>query len=159
MSLSERLAAASNRLYRRIRHPDALRAASEAGTARDLFALRGHKYCLLTTFRRSGEGVPTPVWFGLADGRAYVRSEADAGKVKRIRNNGRATVAPCTMRGKPIGPVAEGRAGILPASDEAGAEAALQANYGVFRRVYERGVDTIGVKTVYLEITPAAEAR
>jgi uncharacterized protein len=157
MSVSERLAAASNRFYSRIRHPDALRAAAQAGTARDLSALQRHKYCLLTTFRRSGEGVPTPVWFGLADGRAYVRSESDAGKVKRIRNNGRVTVAPCTVRGKPLGPVAEGRARILPASEEAGAEAALQANYGLFRRVYERGVDTVGVKTVYLEITPAAK--
>ena len=157
MSIGERLATASNRLYGRIRHPDALRAASETGTARDFSALRGHKYCLLTTFRRSGEGVPTPVWFGLAGGRAYVRTETDAGKVKRIRNDGRVTVAPCTVRGKPLGPVAEGKARTLPGSEEAGAEAALQANYGLFRRVYERGVDTVGVNTIYLEITPAAQ--
>ena len=72
--------------------------------------LRGHKYCLLVTYKRSGEPVPTPVWFGLGDGELYVRSEADVAKVKRIRNDSRVRVAPCTVRGKPLGPPAEGRA-------------------------------------------------
>jgi PPOX class probable F420-dependent enzyme len=155
MTVGERVAAASNRFYLRIRHPDAFRAGAQRGTAGDLSALNGHKYCLLTTFRRSGAGVPTPVWFGLADGRVYVRSEADVGKVKRIRNNPRVTVAPCTMRGKPLGPVAEGRARILPASEAARAEAALRANYGLFRRIYEGGAEVTGLGLVYLEIAPA----
>jgi PPOX class probable F420-dependent enzyme len=157
MSLGERMAAASNRFYLRIRHPEAFQAAAEQGEKEDLSALEGHKYCLLTTFRRSGEGVPTPVWFGLADGRAYVRSELNVGKVKRIRNSPRVTVAPCTMRGKPLGPVAEGHARILPASDEPRAEAALQANYGLLRRLYEGGAGVTGIETAYLEIAPAEE--
>jgi uncharacterized protein len=157
MSVGERVAAASNRFYLRIRHADAFRAAAQRGSARDLSALNGHKYCLLTTFRRSGEGVPTPVWFGFAEGRVYVRSEADVGKVKRVRNNPRVTVAPCTMRGKPLGPVAEGRARILPTSEEARAEAALRANYGLFRRIYEAGAGVTGLELVYLEIAPAGE--
>ena len=72
-------------------------------------ALAGHKYCLLVTYKRSGEGVRTPVWFGLGDGKLYVRSEADVAKVKRIRNDQRVRVAPCTVRGKPLGLPAEGR--------------------------------------------------
>jgi PPOX class probable F420-dependent enzyme len=44
---------------------------------------------LLVTFRRSGEPVPTPVWFGLHEGRVYVESLADAGKVKRLRHDQR----------------------------------------------------------------------
>ena len=118
--------------------------------------MRGHKYCLLVTYKRSGEAVPTPVWFGLGDGKLYVRSEADVAKVKRIRNNPEVRVAPCTMRGKPLGPPAEGRARVLDQSgDRQRAEAALQANYGLGRKIYERAGGAFGIETVYLEITPA----
>ena len=72
--------------------------------ARGFEHLRGHKYCLLVTYKRSGEPVPTPVWFGLGDGKLYVRSEAGVAKVRRIRNDPRVRVAPCTVRGKPLGP-------------------------------------------------------
>jgi uncharacterized protein len=115
--------------------------------------LRGHKYCLLVTYRRSGEPVPTPVWFGLRDGKLYVRSEADGAKVKRVRNDPRVRVAPCTVRGKPLGPPAEGQARVLElASAEERAETALQANYGLGRKVYE---GTLGAVAAYLEITPS----
>ena len=117
--------------------------------------MRGHKYCLLVTYKRRGEAVPTPVWFGLADGKLYVRSEANVAKVKRIRNDLHVRVAPCTARGKPLGPPAEGQARVLDEpSDEAKAEAALQANYGLGRKVYEGAGGALGVKAVYLEITP-----
>lgn len=157
MSLGERLAAASNRVYARIRHPGAFEAASQPGERRDFTPLAGHKYCLLTTFRRSGQPVPTPVWFGLADSRAYVRTEADAAKVKRIRSQPRVTLAPCTVRGRPLGPVVEGRARVLPADEEAPAEAALRANYGLGRRLYEGAADRTGVDAVYVEISPVEE--
>jgi PPOX class probable F420-dependent enzyme len=143
-----------NRLYDRLRHREAFRAAAEPGSQGDLSALEGHKYCLVATFRRNGEPVPTPVWFGLSEGRAYVRTGAGVGKVKRVRANPRVTVAPYTVRGKPLGPTAEGRARILPASEEARAEAALEANYGLGRRVYERTAGSLG-EAIYLEISPA----
>ncbi len=117
--------------------------------------LRRHKYCLLVTYKRSGEAVPTPVWFGLGDGKLYVRSEANVAKVKRVHNDPRVRVAPCTVRGKPVGPPAEGRARVLDQpSNEEKAEAALQANYGLGRKVYEGAGGAFGVRTVYLEITP-----
>ena len=115
--------------------------------------MQGHKYCLLVTYKRGGEGVPTPVWFGLADGKLYVRSEANVAKVKRVRNDPRVRVAPCTVRGKPLGPPAEGRARLLEQPGEgAKAEAALQANYGLGRKVYG---GTLRAGAVYLEVTPA----
>ncbi len=118
--------------------------------------LGAHKYCLLVTYKRTGEAVPTPVWFGLFDGELYVRSEADAAKVKRIRNDPRARVGPCTARGKPLGPPAEGRARVLDqASEIAVAEAALEVNYGLGRKLYERAGAVLGVDTVYLAVTPA----
>ena len=118
--------------------------------------LRGQKYCLLVTYKRSGEAVPTPVWFGLDEGNVYVRSEANVAKVKRIGNDPHVRVAPCTARGKPLGPPAEGRARVLhEASDKERAEAALEANYGLGRKIYEGVGGTLGVATVYLEISSA----
>ena len=73
------LAELQNRLYDRMRHREAFRAAADRGGRPDFSALEGHKYALLTTFRASGDPVPTPVWFGLANGRAYVRTGADVG--------------------------------------------------------------------------------
>ena len=50
-------------------------------------AIRGQKYISLTTFRKTGLAVPTPVWFGEMDGKLYVMTRSDMGKTKRIRNN------------------------------------------------------------------------
>jgi len=144
-----------NRFYDWIRHPSARLLAGER-TISGFEHLRGHKYCLLVTYRRSGEPVPTPVWFGLEDGKLYVRSEANVAKAKRIRNDPRVRVAPCTARGKPLGPPAEGRARVLEQqSARALAEAALRANYGLGRKLYEGAGEALGIKTIYLEIIPA----
>ena len=156
-TIGERLAGASNRFYGRLRHPGAFQVAAQAGERRSLSPLVGHKYALLNTFRRSGEPVPTPVWFGMAEGRVYVRSEAAVGKVKRVRNQSRVTVAPCSVRGKPLGPLMEGRARILSGEEEALAEAALEANYGLGRRMYEGVAERTGLETVYIEISPVEE--
>lgn len=58
-------------------------------------------YLLLTTFRKSGEGVPTAIWIAaLPDGSCGFTTEASSGKVKRIRNNPAVTLQPCDLRGK-----------------------------------------------------------
>jgi PPOX class probable F420-dependent enzyme len=64
-------------------------------------AITDENYVLLTTYRKSGEGVGTPVWIvALPDGAAGFTTEATSGKVKRIRNNPKVTLQPCDMRGK-----------------------------------------------------------
>jgi uncharacterized protein len=158
MTLGERLASASNSFYDRMRHRDAYAAARGPATAGSFDALRGRKYCLLVTYKRSGDPIPTPVWFGLGDdGRLYVRTEAEAAKVKRISHDARVRVAPANVRGKPVGPVAEGTARVLPPDEHDRAERALQSNYGLGRRVYEGlASGPLGVATTYLEVTPAA---
>lgn len=150
------MASLSNRFYHWIRHPAAQSLAGEQRTVSGFEQLRGHKYCLLLTYKRSGEAVPTPVWFGLGERALYVRSEANVAKVKRIRNDPSVRVAPCSVRGRPLGPPADGRARVLQEPSETdAAEAALQANYGLGRRVYEGAGGALGVDTVYLEIVPA----
>jgi PPOX class probable F420-dependent enzyme len=145
-----------NRFYDRIRHPAAHSLAGEQRTVSGFDHLQGHKYCLLVTYKRGGEPVPTPVWFGLADARLYLRTDANAAKVRRIRNDPRARVAPCSARGKPLGPPADGRVRALDQDSETElGEAALRANYGLGRRIYEATSDALGTKSVYLEVTPA----
>ena len=61
--------------------------------------LDGHNYMSLKTFRKNGDGVATPVWFAENDGRVYVITQGDSGKVKRIRNTGAVEIAPCDVRG------------------------------------------------------------
>lgn len=80
--------------------------------------IHNQKYVSLTTFRRSGVAVNTPVWFGERDGKLYVVTEKISGKSKRIRNNPSVRVAPCTIRGKITGPEFSGRARVLPEGDE-----------------------------------------
>jgi PPOX class probable F420-dependent enzyme len=113
-----------------------------------------HKRALLVTYRRDGTPVPTPVWAAPGRGRLYVRSERDAGKLKRLRNDARLLVAPCTVRGKPLGAPFEAHARMLAPSEEAVAERALAARYGFGRELFERTMDVLRVDMCYLEITP-----
>lgn len=154
-SLGHRISRGQDRLLDRFRHRSAAAAARVPATADTFAALTGEEFALLVTFRRSGEPVPTAVWFGLHDGRLYVQSLADAGKVKRLRHDRRVRVGPCTARGKPKGPFADGIGRILSAAEEANAESALDRHYGLRRRLYLRLGTRLGVRSVYLELTPS----
>ena len=56
-------------------------------------------YLNLETFRKTGEGVKTPVWFVEDQGTLYVRTAANSAKVKRLRRNSSVRVAPCDVGG------------------------------------------------------------
>ncbi len=116
--------------------------------------VRDCKRSLLVTYRRDGTPVPTPVWAAEVDGRLYVRTDRTAGKVKRLRNNPRLLVAPCTVRGKPLGAPLEATARMLPAEEEPLAERTLAARYGLGRAIFEWAMDALRVDMGYLEITP-----
>lgn len=88
-----------------------------------------HKYISLETFKKSGEGVKTPVWFVLHDGAVYIYTEADSWKVKRIRNNPRVRVALCTVRGRVTGPWADGTASIIDGDERRAADRLLDRKY------------------------------
>jgi uncharacterized protein len=97
--------------------------------------LAAGKYLLLTTFRRDGRPVPTPVWVML-DGRTLaVWTAADSGKVKRIRNGGQVTVGPCDWRGKPLGASTPGFAEVLAPGESAHFTRLLKRKYGLAARV------------------------
>jgi hypothetical protein len=151
MSFMDRMERASSRFYDAIRSG---KARDGDPTATGFDHLRGHKYALLVTYRRNGEAVPTPVWFGVDEqGRLYARTGKLAAKVRRIRANPRVRVAPCTVRGVPKGPYAEGTARVCGPDDEAHAERALQSNYGLGRKLYEGSAGSM--EAFYIEVTPA----
>jgi PPOX class probable F420-dependent enzyme len=104
-------------------------------TAIPFQAFAGRRYLNLETFRKSGEGVRTPVWFAAgppADGSArmlYVYSIGISGKVKRIRNNPRVRVAPCGLRGALLGEWVDARAEILQGEEAARGMRLLNRKY------------------------------
>ena len=81
------------------------------------------RYISLTTYRKDGTGVATPVWHVVHNGELLVVSEADAWKVKRIRNNSHVVVTVCDFRGR-IAPGAANAQGTARLLDEAGTEVA-----------------------------------
>jgi len=84
-------------------------------------AFAGQKYLNLESFKKSGDGVKTPVWFAAepsarlesSDAKLYVYTIGVSGKVKRIRNNPRVKVAPCNMRGEVRGEWVDARVEIV----------------------------------------------
>ena len=60
------------------------------------------QFVLLTTFRRDGRAVPTPVWIVPLDDGLGIWTPGSSGKVKRIRRSGAVTLAPCDRRGTPL---------------------------------------------------------
>jgi hypothetical protein len=95
--------------------------------------IHGQKYVSLTTFRKNGVAVCTPIWFAEEDGKLCFMTGSDTGKYKRIRNNPEVKIAPCTIRGKITGPEFAARARILPAEDADRVRRAIRAKYWLAR--------------------------
>lgn len=97
--------------------------------------LAGEQFVSLTTFRRDGTPVPTPVWLAREGDALVVTTSADTGKVKRLRHDPRVALRPCDRRGRvPAGAVpVTGTAEVL--TPEPRHVAALRAKYGVQYRI------------------------
>jgi len=112
--------------------------------------VHGQRYISLSTFRKNGVAVRTPVWFAEENGKLYVMTNSKLGKYKRIRNNPQVKIAPCTMRGKVTGPEFSATARIMRAEEFAAARQGIRAKYWLARVPWLwRNTDA------YLEITPA----
>jgi uncharacterized protein len=106
------------------------------------------KYVSLATFRKSGVAVNTPIWFAEENDRLYFMTSSKLGKYKRIRNNPRVTIAPCTMRGKILGPAFPATVRILRPEEFQRARRLINAKYWLARiNFLWRNTDA------YLEIT------
>jgi PPOX class probable F420-dependent enzyme len=97
--------------------------------------LAASRYIRLTTFRKSGEGVPTPVWVTRRGDRLVVVTEARAGKAKRLRNDPRVLLAPSDWRGNPKGGDASGTVEIEGADVVAAQTELARRKYGLEYKV------------------------
>lgn len=118
--------------------------------------LEGERYLSLSTYRRDGRSVDTPVWFAHDGARLWVFTGGESGKVKRLRNSPRARVAACDARGKVHGPWHDVTVRIV--SDPAliaRANAMLLAKYGWQIRVLDLFSRVTGrhAQRAYLEIS------
>jgi PPOX class probable F420-dependent enzyme len=152
MSFTSRVADLQYRMLDRMRDREAFEVGRRPGTAADFEGMGDARQCLVVTFKRSGEPVPTPVNFGLAGGRLYFRSEPRSAKVRRIGHDPRVKVCACNMRGKPTGPVVEGRARVLSETEAGKADEALAANWTAPMKAMERGLDRLPIEMVYVEV-------
>jgi PPOX class probable F420-dependent enzyme len=112
------------------------------------------KTVLLTTYRRDGTAVGTPVNIVVDGDRAFVRTFDTAWKLKRIRNNPTVEIAPSTVRGKPTGPAISARARVLGGSESDHASHALNKKHPILHGVLVPLAHRLrGNKTVHIELT------
>lgn len=110
---------------------------------------------LLTTYRRDGTPVGTPVNIAVEGDRAFVRTWETAGKFKRIRNNPEVDLAPSTFRGRPTGPTSHARAKILSDAEAAHAGQALARKHPLLHGIIVPLIHRLrGYKTRHIELTP-----
>jgi PPOX class probable F420-dependent enzyme len=93
-------------------------------------SLSPYEFVLLTTFRTSGVGVPTAMWFAYEHGKLFMVTGRSTGKLKRIRTTSRVLVAPCDWMGNVLGPQIEGYAREMPVAEHTHANAVLAHKYG-----------------------------
>jgi PPOX class probable F420-dependent enzyme len=101
----------------------------------DVERLGRGSYLLVTTFRKDGTPVPTPVWVGRDGDELIVWTQTTAGKVKRVRNNPTVELTACDLRGKPRGETVKGTARILDAAGTERGRRILRKKYGISGRV------------------------
>jgi uncharacterized protein len=143
----------------KMRHRGAFDVAAMTPTGSGFTGFEKTRQIVLVTFRRSGEAMPSPIYHGVADGKLYVRTDASSGKVKRLRNNPRVMVVPCSLRGKPKGHTVAGLARLLSEDEYARADRAIAASWSIPVKMFERGLvkgfEVFDIPPAYIEITPA----
>lgn len=93
------------------------------------------KYLSLTTFRKDGTAVATPVWLVRDGDTLRVITQADSGKAKRLRNDSRVLLAPCDARGTLKGAQVEGTATLQDATETARTAQLVESRYGLLGKL------------------------
>ena len=122
-------------------------------------ALAGRRYVRLSTFRRSGKAVPTPVWFARVGENLYVVTGRNTGKAKRIRNNPGVALAPSDFRGRQKGRDLRAVAHLTDQQKGGPADRALGSKYGWQYSVFGFVERLLGSADdlVFLELRPPEE--
>ena len=102
-----------------------------------LSLFRNQNFLNLETYRKSGQAMLTPVWFVEDGGLLYVRTVADSGKVKRVRNNHSVRVAPCDRVGVLLGEWAAGQARLVDGTTAEHVNQLLKRKYGLQKSIFD----------------------
>jgi PPOX class probable F420-dependent enzyme len=110
----------------------------------------------LTTFKRDGTAVATPVNFAVDGDRAYFRTWTTSGKAKRLRRDGRVLIAPCTFRGRVTGAGVPAEARRIEGAVAERARHLIERKHPILQGVLVRYAHRLtGRHTVYYEVTTA----
>lgn len=111
------------------------------------------QYLNIETFRKNGVGVKTPVWFVQDGGTIFVRTVANSGKVKRIRNNPQVNIAACKVDGALLGEWASAvTREVTDEETDRKVNRLLGKKYGLMKMIFAIGAALQGRKYTVLEI-------
>lgn len=102
-----------------------------------LSIFKGHQFLSITTFRKNGDAVTTPVWFAQAGEELYIMTMRSSGKAKRISHTSRVRIAPCDRVGVLLGESIEAEAHLVTDDEQNAAEAALSEKYGEQKKMFD----------------------
>jgi PPOX class probable F420-dependent enzyme len=118
-----------------------------------------YQYLNIETFRKSGVGVKTPVWFVQIGDTLFVRTAVNSGKVKRIRNNGQVRIAPCKVDGALLGEWITATARESKDNDtDRKVDHLLDQKYGLMKKIFVLSSASQGRTYTNLEIRGIAQA-
>ncbi len=122
--------------------------------------LAPHQFIRLKTFRKSGLGVATVMWFAFHDGKLYINTASSTGKMKRMRNNGRVQCTPCGRFGRVLGDGTElaGQARVLAGDEAQVVRDLLIQKYGLTWRIFMFVENRRKTPRVFIEIAPRVES-
>lgn len=109
-------------------------------------------FIALTTYRKNGMPVMTPVWFVKRDGKLYVWTAADSGKAKRLRKNPLVQLGPSNHSGRLLGAIQQGRARFVTKEEYPALEKAFKAKYGWQVNLFSLIWKIQGHEHTYIEI-------
>lgn len=115
------------------------------------------RFINLETYRKSGEGVRTPVWFVIDGGMLFFRTPSSTGKVRRLRREKRVRVAPCARRGEPTGRWIRGEARFVEGEQARRVNELLNRKYGLYKRLVDKIFELRGNRYITVGITPQGQ--
>lgn len=111
------------------------------------------KFLQLTTYRKNGETVDTPVWFVEREGKLFVRTGLKSGKARRLRNDPRVGVAPASRPGYVVGRSVQGRARFLSEDEFREMDVWFRKRYGLQMKLVNFALRLAKVPACGIEIT------
>jgi uncharacterized protein len=114
---------------------------------------------VVTTYKRDGSGVATPVNVVVVGDHAYFRTWSTAGKAKRLRRDSRVDIAPSTARGKPTGPAISATARLLEPNEVPPVRQALAKKYPILQgQLVPLAHRLRHYDTVHYELSPSEDS-